>query len=88
MLVRNKTPGDLFEYKRIGRFDTEVDCPQPRSVHFPNQPLIEVIHPRFAFVSQLQTTRPNALGDAEATVAIERVKRIANHNVEPVIKIR
>src|SRR6478672_8936279 len=45
VLVRNETPGYLFEDKRIGRLDAEVDRPQTRSMHFSNQFLIQIIHP-------------------------------------------
>src|SRR5215510_11257170 len=49
MFVRDEAAGYLFEHKWIGRLNPEIDCSQARGVHLPDQLLIKVVHPRFAF---------------------------------------
>src|SRR5581483_1200246 len=85
VLVWNEAARHSAQHEWIGRFDSEVYGAQPGGMHRSNQLLIKIVHPSFAFVSQLQAPPLNAFGNAQASFAIERVQRIANHDVQTIV---
>src|SRR5712691_4840413 len=51
-------------------------------MHDANQIFVEIVHPCFAFVSQIEPALAYAFGDAPATFTIQRIKRVTHHHVD------
>src|SRR6266849_3165877 len=82
VLVRNDPARDLAQDDGIRRLNAEINLPQTGTLHHANQILVEIVHARLAFVSQIEPPLAYALGDAPAAFAIEGVKRIAHDHVD------